>query len=47
MAYDLVIKNGTVIDPSQRLHEKRDIAVSGGKIVSVEPSISDNNARRH
>jgi len=45
MAYDLVIKNGTVIDPSQRLHEKRDIAVSGGKIVSVEPSISDNNAR--
>jgi len=44
MEYDLVIKNGTVIDPSQDLHERRDVAVAGGRIVAVEPSISDGDA---
>jgi len=44
MEYDLVIKNGTVIDPSRGLHEKRDVAVAGGKIVAVEPSIGDSDA---
>lgn len=44
MTYDLVIKNGTVVDPSQGLHAKRDIAIAGGKIRAVEEYISDNNA---
>ena len=44
MEYDLVIKNGTVVDPSQGLHERRDIAVAGSRIVAVEPYISDGNA---
>jgi len=44
MEYDLVIKNGTVIDPSQGLHDRRDVAVAGGRIVAVEPYISDGNA---
>ena len=44
MTYDLVIKNGTVIDPSQKICEKKDIAVAGGKITAVENYISDGNS---
>ena len=43
MTWDLVIKNGTIIDPSQELHAQRDIAISGGKIRAVEESISDSD----
>src|SRR5690348_307667 len=38
--YDLVIKGGRVIDPSVRLDAVRDIAISGGRIAAVEPSIA-------
>jgi len=44
VTYDLVIKNGTVIDPSQKTCEKKDIAVAGGKIAAVENYISDGNS---
>ena len=44
MTYDLVIKNGTVIDPSQKTCEKKDIAVAGGKIAAVENYVSDGNS---
>ena len=44
MTYDLVIKNGTVIDPSEKTCEKKDIAVAGGKIAAVENYISDGNS---
>ena len=44
MTYDLVIKNGTVIDPSQKTCVKKDIAVAGGKIAAVENYISDGNS---
>ncbi len=43
MTWDLVIKNGTVIDPSQCLHAKRDIAIAGGKIRAIEKYISDGD----
>ncbi len=43
--YDLLIKNGVVIDPSQGLHEKRDIAITKGKIESMEKDISSDKAR--
>jgi len=43
--YEIVIKNGTVIDPSQELHELKDIAISGGKIVDVRKGINASNAR--
>ena len=33
---DLLIKGGTVVDPSQGIHEVRDVAVSDGKIERVE-----------
>jgi dihydroorotase len=41
MTYDLVIKNGTVVDPAQGVHAKKDIAVAGGKIAAIEDYISD------
>jgi dihydroorotase len=43
MTYDLVIKNGTVIDPSQGLHARKDVAVAGGRIRAIEDHISDGN----
>ena len=44
MTYDLVIKNGTVIDPAQGIIEKKDVAIAGGKIATVENYISDGNS---
>ena len=40
LKYDLLIKGGRVIDPSQRLDAVRDIGVAGGRIVAIEPSIA-------
>ena len=42
--YDLVIKGGRVIDPASKLDAVRDIAVGGGKIVSVKPNIEAGGA---
>src|SRR5947209_12212044 len=38
--YDILIKNGRVIDPSVGLDATRDVAIAGGKIVAVEASIT-------
>lgn len=40
--FDLIIKDGTVIDPSQSLIEKKDVGISGGKIASVKDYISES-----
>ena len=45
MTYDLVIKGGTVVDPSQELNEVRDVALSDGKVAAVEESIPEGEAR--
>ena len=42
--YDLIIKGGRVIDPSLRLDAVRDVAISGGRIAAVEPSITGDAA---
>ena len=42
--YDLVIRGGTLLDPFQGIHEKKDIAVSNGKIEEIEDRISAGNA---
>jgi dihydroorotase len=42
--YDLVIKGGRVIDPSLALDAIRDIAIAGGKIAAIEPSIAADAA---
>ena len=38
--YDLIIKGGHVIDPSVRINEVRDVAISGGRIAAVEANIA-------
>jgi dihydroorotase len=42
--YDLLIAGGTLIDPAQGIHDRRDIAFSGGRVAAVKPSISRDEA---
>lgn len=42
---DLLIKGGTVIDPSQNLHSPLDVAVKDGKILQVAPDIPADGSR--
>jgi dihydroorotase len=39
MTYDLILRGGRVIDPSQRLDAVSDVAFSGGKIAKVGPKL--------
>src|SRR3954470_7583944 len=39
-SYELIIKNGRVIDPSVGLDATRDVAIAGGRIVAVEANIA-------
>jgi len=42
--YDIVVKNGLVIDPYQDIHEVMDLAISNGKIVDVRKGINESLA---
>jgi len=42
--YDLVIRNGVVMDPAQGLSERRDLAIQAGRIVSVASEIAPDAA---
>ena len=42
--YDLVITGGTVIDSANRLHDRRDIGIIGGRIAAVLPHIPGSAA---
>ena len=44
--YDLIIKGGTVVDPSQNIHGLNDVAVQDGKIARVAPDIPSDEAKR-
>jgi dihydroorotase len=44
--YDLVLRGGTVIDPSQGLHGQFDVAVEDGKIAGIAASPGAQEARR-
>jgi dihydroorotase len=39
MGYDLVIKNGRVLDPAQGLNGPRDVAVEAGRVAAVAPNL--------
>ena len=43
---DLLIKGGTVIDPSQNLHAPLDVAVKGGRILQLAADIPTDRALR-
>ena len=44
--YDLLLKGGTVVDPSAGLHGVHDIAVQDGKIARIAPTIPREEASR-
>ena len=44
-SYDLLIKGGRVIDPSQKLNGALDVAIAAGKIAAVAANIPANRAR--
>lgn len=45
MQYDLLIKGGTVVDPSQGLNSVRDVAFSNGKVAALDDGVSEDLAR--
>lgn len=45
MLYDIAVRGGTVIDPSQGLHAEMDIAFTDGKVAAVQPKIAAAEAR--
>jgi dihydroorotase len=44
--YDLLVKGGRVVDPLAGIDDKRDVAVSGNRIVGVERDIPATGTRR-
>ena len=44
--YDLLIKNGIVLDPKNNLHEVRDVAIRNHKIAAVEKNIPAADAAK-
>ena len=44
-SYDLLIRGGRVLDPSQKLSGERDVAITNGKIAAVAANIPANRAR--
>jgi dihydroorotase len=43
---DLLLKNGTVIDPKNKINSRMDVAIANGKILQVAPKISEGNAKK-
>ncbi len=46
MKYDILLKGGTVIDPAQKLHHQRDVAIVDGKIAAIEGDIPAKEAKQ-
>jgi len=44
--YDLLVRGGIVIDPSQKLHAVRDVGISGQRVAAVAESIPKEEAKR-
>jgi dihydroorotase len=45
--YDLVIHGGRVVDPSQNLEARRDVAIQDGKIAAIAQEIPESQARHY
>ena len=43
---ELLLKNGHVIDPANNINSKMDVAISGGKVVKVAPTITAADAKQ-
>ena len=44
MAFDLILRNGRVIDPSQNLDRVADVAFAGGKVAKVGERLESEGA---
>jgi dihydroorotase len=44
--YDLVLRNGHVLDPKNNVDAKRDVAIRDGKIAAIEPSIPASTGKK-
>src|ERR687888_2756617 len=44
MPYDVLLRGGRVIDPAQNLDGNYDVAITGGRIAAVLPSIAPSSA---
>ena len=38
--YDLLLKDGEVVDPASGIHDNRDIAITDGRITALEKDIA-------
>ena len=45
MNYELLIKNGTVIDPAQGIHAYKDVAFANGRVSAISDEIPTSEAR--
>jgi dihydroorotase len=45
-SYDLLIRNGHLIDPKNKISGKRDVAIKDGKVAAVEASIDPSRAAK-
>lgn len=45
MDYDILLKNGEVIDPSQDLHTQADVGIANGTVAAVRPDLSEDQAK--
>lgn len=43
--YDILIKGGRVIDPSQAINDRRDVGLKDGKVAAMAPDIDRSGAR--
>src|SRR5687767_8980430 len=44
--YDILIKNGHVIDPKNHIDAKKDVAVANGKIAKVADDIASSESKK-
>lgn len=42
--YDLLVKGGTLVDPAQGIHDRRDVAFTGGMVAAVANDIAADQA---
>jgi dihydroorotase len=45
MTYDLLIKGGTLVDPAQQLHARKDVAFAGGVVAALGDDLPKAEAR--
>lgn len=46
MRFDLLLRNGLVIDPANGVNEARDVAIAGGKVAAVDRDIPASQSKR-